>query len=889
MNKWKVAVVIPVYNVENYLEESIESVINQTLGFRENIQLILVNDGSSDNSGAICEAYVKKYPENTVYVEQKNSGVATARNNGLKYVNAEYVNFLDSDDLWELTAFEKGVNALEKATDIDVACFRCQYFEATESYHMLDYRFKEGNRVIDVFETPEDILVHSTTAVIRTEAIGDIRFDESLRISEDTKFMYELVIKKGKYYAIADSKYMYRKREMETSALQTSRNKRYYYNDTVEKAHLYLMNRSRERFGEVIPFVQYFVMYEFQWRIKYGIAEFLTQEEKERYIDNIRTALSMIDTQIIAKQKNMSIAWKFLALRIKYGNHIPSLIRINEKNKLTINGDELFSFNKVLNHVTELEVQNDKLMIIGFFQFLCDTELYYRCDDGAYVKIDTYEMKNGVQFGDCHVRKDGFRVYIDISRAKNIEFYMKLHGEFHRLRNTFQHYSKINNVQGHYYCENGYLLRWKDKRRTICVQKNPSKFVQLFKEMKYLAILVKRHRKIKVACKRLLAKLYGFFHHKDEIWLFTDREFMARDNAEALYKYILMQPEIKNRKMYFVVNEGSEDYLRLKKYGNVVSYHTLKYELLFLNAKFLISSHADGYVNNPFEKDRKWYIDLFRFKYIYLTHGILLHDSSHWLTRTNKNFALNVTTSPYEYKSILNGYYYFEDWELLKTGMPRLDNLYHSKEERERKLLFMPSWRSSLAGKVIPNTQRRRNNPKFKESEYYCFYRKLLSDNRLLECLDRNNIRIKFCIHPSFRAQLEDFKQLENSLVEMAIDVDSQYEAVSSLGLVTDYSSAACDFAYLKKPVVYANFDFDHIYDVHYYNKSYFDYDENGFGPNATNYEDILAAIIKMVDNSFKVEEKYLERMDRFFFYVDGNNCQRVYDALLNYRKTLLQ
>ena len=261
MKKWKIAVVIPVYNVENYLEETIESVVNQTIGFRENIQLILVNDESPDNSGAICEAYEKKYPENTIYVKQKNAGVSSARNRGLEYVNAEYVNFLDSDDVWELAALEKGVNALERNTDVDVVDFRRQYFEATKSYHMLDYRFKEGSRTIDIFETPENFLVHCTAAVIRTEAIADIRFDESLRISEDTKFIYELVLKKGKYYVIADSKYMYRKRMAETSAIQTSLQKKYYYNETVEKAHLYLINRSIEQFGEVIPFVQHFVMY----------------------------------------------------------------------------------------------------------------------------------------------------------------------------------------------------------------------------------------------------------------------------------------------------------------------------------------------------------------------------------------------------------------------------------------------------------------------------------------------------------------------------------------------------------------------------------------------------------------------------------------------------
>ena len=70
--KYKFSVVMPVYNVEQYLEEAIESVINQTIGFKENIQLILVNDGSPDNSEAICLKYEKQFPDNIIYIKQKN-------------------------------------------------------------------------------------------------------------------------------------------------------------------------------------------------------------------------------------------------------------------------------------------------------------------------------------------------------------------------------------------------------------------------------------------------------------------------------------------------------------------------------------------------------------------------------------------------------------------------------------------------------------------------------------------------------------------------------------------------------------------------------------------------------------------------------------------------
>ena len=96
-NKYLVSIVMAIYNVEDYLEDAIESIIEQDIGF-ENIQLILVDDGSPDGSGAICDEYAKKYNDNIVVIHKENGGVSTARNEGLKYVQGKYVNFLDSDD-----------------------------------------------------------------------------------------------------------------------------------------------------------------------------------------------------------------------------------------------------------------------------------------------------------------------------------------------------------------------------------------------------------------------------------------------------------------------------------------------------------------------------------------------------------------------------------------------------------------------------------------------------------------------------------------------------------------------------------------------------------------------------------------------------------------------
>lgn len=106
----KVSVVVPVYNVEKYLKRCLDSIINQTY---KNIEIILVNDGSKDNSRDICEEYEKNF-DNIILINQENGGLSAARNTGLKYVKGEAVTFVDSDDWLELDAIKYYVDSMKK-------------------------------------------------------------------------------------------------------------------------------------------------------------------------------------------------------------------------------------------------------------------------------------------------------------------------------------------------------------------------------------------------------------------------------------------------------------------------------------------------------------------------------------------------------------------------------------------------------------------------------------------------------------------------------------------------------------------------------------------------------------------------------------------------------
>ncbi len=115
----KVSVIVPIYNVEKYLEKSLISLVNQTL---QEIEIILVNDGSKDKSGEIAKQYQEKYPRKIIYLEKENGGLSDARNFGIPHATGEYIAFLDSDDYVELEMYEEMYQIAQKEKSDMVQC-----------------------------------------------------------------------------------------------------------------------------------------------------------------------------------------------------------------------------------------------------------------------------------------------------------------------------------------------------------------------------------------------------------------------------------------------------------------------------------------------------------------------------------------------------------------------------------------------------------------------------------------------------------------------------------------------------------------------------------------------------------------------------------------------
>ena len=180
----KVSVIVPIYNVEKYLEKCINSLLSQTL---EDIQIILVNDGSKDNSGNIAKEYEQNNKDRVIYVEKENGGLSDARNYGLKYATGDFIAFLDSDDYIEKNAYEEMYN---KAIEENADYVECDFIWEFPNKIRVDKQYPYKNKK----EMLSFVRVVAWNKLIKRQLITDnnLEFPKGLRY-EDVEFTYKLI------------------------------------------------------------------------------------------------------------------------------------------------------------------------------------------------------------------------------------------------------------------------------------------------------------------------------------------------------------------------------------------------------------------------------------------------------------------------------------------------------------------------------------------------------------------------------------------------------------------------------------------------------------------------------------------------------------------------
>lgn len=199
----KISIIVPIYNSEKYIEKCLNSIANQTLN---NYEVILVDDGSTDNSKKIVDEFIDKYPDKFKYYYQKNSGQASARNLGVEKANGEYVFFVDSDDYIELNACER-IYKIADSNGYDIVSFQVKEelengTEKSSFYYRFD-NLPEKNKYI-LFETSACNKIIKKDLFIR----NNLKFIENY-IYEDLELIPRLALYTDKIGFMNDKLYHY--------------------------------------------------------------------------------------------------------------------------------------------------------------------------------------------------------------------------------------------------------------------------------------------------------------------------------------------------------------------------------------------------------------------------------------------------------------------------------------------------------------------------------------------------------------------------------------------------------------------------------------------------------------------------------------------------------
>lgn len=183
-----ISVIIPVFNGEMFIEECIESILNNTY---KNLEIICVNDGSTDRTGEILE-YSQKKIANLTVIAQKNSGVSAARNAGLNNAHGEFISFIDADDTISEHYFSVLLNAIEK-NDADVAS--CNFTKSPLS--PISISNIKPAEVLDIgqFYKRKLLRVYVWGKLFKRSILDQVFFEETIRYSEDVAFMTEMLCK----------------------------------------------------------------------------------------------------------------------------------------------------------------------------------------------------------------------------------------------------------------------------------------------------------------------------------------------------------------------------------------------------------------------------------------------------------------------------------------------------------------------------------------------------------------------------------------------------------------------------------------------------------------------------------------------------------------------
>ncbi|WP_093137808.1 CDP-glycerol glycerophosphotransferase family protein [Salinibacillus kushneri] len=371
----------------------------------------------------------------------------------------------------------------------------------------------------------------------------------------------------------------------------------------------------------------------------------------------------------------------------------------------------------------------------------------------------------------------------------------------------------------------------------------------------------------------IIYNMFKFYWDKKHIKLIYEKfSNTAQDNSYYLFKFCYGNHFKEN--IFYVINKHSNDARFLDEFKDrTLDFLSLKHLIYLLACDYFISSESKAH--SYIWKEQRGLIkkDIGRKKHVFLQHGVLgLKKVDTVFKKGSPNGTNLFNVSAVHEINILKEHLKYKENEIILSGLPRWDYLVN-KAKRHKQILILPTWRDYLDGV---------NSEDFKKSVFFTSYEKLINSEELHDFVAKNNLTIKFCIHPRMLKYLKNFSSSSEHIkvIQYGKEPINKMMMDSSL-LVTDFSSVAWDMFIQKKPIIFFHFREENNPD------SYIDLDRELIGDRCFSGKEVVQLLKFYANNNFKEKYQYVQRRSQYFGYLDRHNSLRVYKGIKSHEKQL--
>ena len=866
--EYKVTVIIPVYNAEKYLRQCLDSLLSQTID-KSQIEVIMINDGSTDASEEICEEYCNQNNNFKLYT-QKNSGSAMARNLGVEVAKGKYLAYLDSDDRLSANVLKDTTEFFDKHYDeIDEVTYKIVHVQGAvkkESHYRYGIMNKTG--VYDLTQG-KNIYISQTNMniVVKNKGDANVLFDCSPNFRhEDMLYSTEILREKKKIGFVDTCEYLY---ERNPQSVVSN-----FYCATVFEPSVSKWEELFASFTDELPeYIQALFVNDIQWKMKADILlpHHLEGDDYDRGVARLRALLQRVDNKVILEHPECAQMNMYYFLDMKYDGKIKAELG----NSIVLSCDDgiIYQADSVKLTVTRFRFDGDTLQVGGHlsspaFKYTEKPKLLIRQRESmSYAEL----FDSSFCYDDAKVKNNqawGFNATVNTAKKTTLSFKIEIGEICYDVDFSTGEWVAFNKTLGrNKYIIGNKLCEMTDKR--IVVRNATAKQSRKY-SFERLFYYLKANKKVFFV--RLLNMIIP---KRKPIWLYNDCKAVGRDNAYYQFKHDFYKDDGVDR--YYVVNgdinsvSGMFDTLEQK---HLIKFRSAKHKLLYLKADRVITAFIEKVNYIPFYDDvYMHYLDIFGGKVVYLQHGVL-HAHLPWKYAYDRlDLSYEVVSTDYEVKNFTENYCFPKE-SLIKSKMPRFDFIDYNALPDGNRILFAPSWRKYLIS-MKGDGSWVETKDKFLNSNYYIKTMEFLNSKSLETLLEENDWYLDFKPHPIFSLYNKYF-EITNPRVKQAEDaVQSDYKV-----LMTDYSSFVFDFVYLDRAIIYF------MPDYRQFKSGMNDYREldipfeNGFGELTQTADEAVAAVERIIKNDGKALPPFSDKNNEFFFDREKDCRKKIYEEI---------